>query len=829
MPGNNKIFLSCIFLFLFLPQIEGQQILVDVRDEPLNLVLVELRGEYLIQFSFDDRQLANYSVTVSESFSSVPGLLNGLLEGFPLHWELMEEVYVIYPIQTATADSKFIISGQVLEKESAEPLPYSHVQINNSQFVTDQKGTFSFVSKTDSLFSLSASHLGCFVVDTILVSANDHKIYLTPFSYDLSEVVVQDNILERSIQMGQAAGTINLNSYISQYLPGNGDNAVFNLLRLQPGILAAGEQPNDLIIWGSYEGTSRVKYDGFTIWGLRNFNDNISAVNPFMTRAVKVQKGGFDATHDDLVGGMVGITGKTGRMDRKGFHFFMNNETVNGMFETPISQNSSMVFAYRRNYYNLFEPEDINVSSEKLDFKVDVVPDYQFQDFNAKYSWQNEEGSFLNVSFLAADDDFAYSGKQERQQNIIYQETFEENHQLGGSFMFGRNLINGDRVQFLGAWSGLNSTYGVVRSIEDLRFNYQYGESDVKSQTDVGEGSFELNYDFQKFGNHFPKAGLEMIQNSLSFSSDSFGISKHDSYSSGWRITGFFQDRVILDENVEIQTGLRMNQFFYIPETFLDPRLEVKIHVGDFLKLNAAWGSYHQFLVKSSLYDETNNFRYTWSLADGKNIPVMNARHWVLGGTWAVNNLQMSVESYFKSVDGLTRYVQYQNGREKIFRGNGRSYGADLFLKKDFGGNTLWASYSFGRAEELFPYFPENDYRRALHDQRHELKIAGLAQLFNHFHLSATYVFGSGFPLYANYISQKYTEPNYNRMDMALVYRRRISGIHGEAGISLLNALDHYNVKYSSFEQIPLDHLNTAYIDAEAVTFTPLAFVKLTF
>ena len=54
-----------------------------------------------------------------------------------------------------------------------------------------------------------------------------------------------------------------------------------NLLRLQPGILASGEQTNDLIIWGSYEGHSQVLFDNFTIYGLKNFNDNISAFNPF--------------------------------------------------------------------------------------------------------------------------------------------------------------------------------------------------------------------------------------------------------------------------------------------------------------------------------------------------------------------------------------------------------------------------------------------------------------------------------------------------------------------------------------------------------------------
>jgi len=457
-------------------------------------------------------------------------------------------------------------------------------------------GAFSHIPETDSVFRIKASHLGCFFVDTVLKPARNHKIVLTPFSYDLPEVVVRQNVVERSVQMGEAPGLINLNSYITVYLPGNGDNTVFNLLRLQPGVVAAGEQPNDLILWGSYEGTSKVKYDGITIWGLKNFSDNISAVNPFMSKSVEVFKGGYDATRDDLVGGVVNITGKTGRRDRPGINLFVNNETLNRMVETPLSDQSSLVLAYRQTYDNLFEPEDVDLGSNRdLQYRIDVQPEYRFRDYHAKYSWQGDDGSLFYISTLFGDDDFSYTAKQERQQNIITQNTSEENHQYGGAMFWGKKFKTGGRFQFHGSWSALNSTYGV-----------------------------------------------------------------------------------------------------------------------------------------------------------------------------------------------------------------------DVFVKKDFHGNTFWTACSLGRAEELFPYFPDQQYRRALHDQRHELKVAGLVRLFKNFHVSGTYIFGTGFPLYANFLSEKYVEPDYSRLDLALVYRLSVERMVGELGFSLLNALDHYNVKYTSFEQVPLDQLNTA-------------------
>jgi len=76
--------------------------------------------------------------------------------------------------------------------------------------------------------------------------------------------------------------------------------------------LAAGEQSREMLIWGSYSGHSQLIFDGFTVFGLKNFNDNISFANPYMSKDIKVMKGGFGADYGDRVGGIVEITGIQG-------------------------------------------------------------------------------------------------------------------------------------------------------------------------------------------------------------------------------------------------------------------------------------------------------------------------------------------------------------------------------------------------------------------------------------------------------------------------------------------------------------------------------------
>ncbi|MGQ1947217.1 TonB-dependent receptor [Geofilum sp. OHC36d9] len=822
-----------IYIFSISLTLSGQAYETNYKNQPLNKLLIDLRARYDLHFSFDDQLLSAYSVTISEKFSSPKDLINDILKGYPLDWEMVAGVFVIFPTEETTTQQQYIIKGQTLEKGSGEPLPFSHVLVNSHPFVTDLNGFFSYTSTEDSVFETKVSHLGCFILDTTLTPGWFHKIYLTPSPYKLAEIKIKDNRLERAVQMGETPGLIKLNSYIAGYLPGNGDNAVFNLLRLQPGIVAAGEQPNDLILWGSYEGTSRVTFDGFTIWGLKNFNDNISVINPFLTKDVEIFKGGYEASKEDVVGGLVSITGNTGNRSDTEVHFFINNQTVNGMAEIPLSSKSSLLLASRHTYYNLFDAEDVPLSalneSENLRYKIDVKPDYRFSDVNAKYSWHGDDGSLFYISLLGASDDFAYTARQERLRNIIYQKKSESNKQGGASLFWGKNTATGNRSNLKIAWSALRSDYNINRYINNIRFNFTYNGIDEEATTMVGELSANYQYIFSGNKTHQPSLGLSGIYNHLNISDDSSDVKYFSSSITGSRLTGFIQDKIFIQQGLELTPGFRVNHYLLTNSTYIDPRLKLEWKIKPGLKMNAAWGSYHQFLIKSSILDASGNYNYTWALANGDDVRVLSSQHWVAGASYSKNSLLLNINGYYKSMTDFPRYVRFSNKEEAVYLGQGFSYGLDLFIKKNFNGHTFWTSYSLSRAEELFPYFPQQKYRRAPHDQRHEIKLATLIHLFNNFHFSTTYIFGTGFPLYSNYISDKYTESDYSRLDMGLVYRLPFRNVRGEVGLSLLNTLDHNNIKYSSFERIPLDQLNTAYIDAEAVGFTPLLFFKIEF
>ncbi|MCK4751361.1 MAG: carboxypeptidase-like regulatory domain-containing protein, partial [Bacteroidales bacterium] len=260
IPGiRSGIILILVILFVQ-TRLSGQEIAISAVQEPLSKVLLGVARDHGVQLSFDDNLLSAYSITVQRSFVSQEAAITYLLKDLPLEYEKVGEVYTIFKKHIPPAQRTYRVSGKLIDRGTGESLPYAHVMINNTGMVSDFNGNFSYVSSMDSLFEVTLSYLGYYIHDTLLYQGKNHVLGLTPSMVGLREVVIEGSAVERSGQAGDEAGVIRLNHQIAYRLPGNGDNSVFNFLRLQPGILAAGERSSEMVIWGSYSGHSQVLF-----------------------------------------------------------------------------------------------------------------------------------------------------------------------------------------------------------------------------------------------------------------------------------------------------------------------------------------------------------------------------------------------------------------------------------------------------------------------------------------------------------------------------------------------------------------------------------------
>lgn len=829
-----------IIFLLFIPvclSAQQREITVRVHNRPLSKVLVNLRDRYTIRFSFDDNLLSQYKVTLNKTFTNPESAIRELLKPFPLSFLRQGDVFVIWKkaVKPVT-DGRFYLKGYIKDSKTGEPLAFSHVLTNEKNTVSDVNGYFSEIVSHDSLYHLIISHLGYYILDTLLAPGSVHSIRLSPSSVRLQEVKIIGKAIDYISQIGQQPGIIRLNSKVATHLPGYGDNSVFNLLRLQPGILASGEQTNSLIIWGSYAGQSKVMFDGFTVYGLRNFNDNISSFNPLMAKDIEVMKGGYDARYGERVGGIVNISGITGNTKKVSFILNVNNMTLNSLLEIPFKNRSALVIAFRHTYFNLYNPGDYTVhrkdtASRPVDISIHVVPDYVFRDMNIKYSGQAGKNDHYYLSLYGSNDIFKYNINQSIQFRKILKNTQEENTQTGGSFFYGKSWGKAGSTNFLASFSHLQKKYSDNYRLEKIWNGDVDTLNSTRSQNNLGELTVKTDNRFPVTTHHTFEFGGGIIANSSYLKVDTFGVAMSDLNVSSFRMFAYFQDVISVGKQLTLKIGGRFTYAFNLQKGYPEPRFSAVYKPSGKWTFSLAWGVYNQYITETSVVDNQGNYRYLWAVCDNKDIPVLKAMHTVTGISFAQKGYLVSLEGFYKTIDGLSRFFRYRNiVAPGIYHGRGRSYGLDLMLKKDYKGSTFWVAYSLSRTEELFDYYPKRlqKFRRAPQDQRHEVKVGVMVNL-HPVYLSANYVYGSGFPISYNKNRQIEKDYPYSRLDVAASWKFLNRKLKGEIGISVLNVFNTQNIKFSNFEKIPLNQTSSINIYAEAIPLTPTLYLKFSF
>lgn len=799
---------------------------INFNEKPLNEALIEIGKIYKLNISLDDKELSKYSVSVNEVFQSPEEIFSQLLYNLPVDFEISAGVYLFYPKEPIVSKSiKYRLSGKIFDFENSESLPFSNIIINDNGGISDEYGYFNFESNQDSLFHIQISYLGYQTIDTVLVQGVDHEIGLISRMVNIKGLTIIGNHMFFSRQTGEKAGFIRLNHKVAKFIPGNGDNSIFNILRLQPGILAAGEQSSEMIVWGSYQGQSQITFDGMTRFGLKNYNDNISTVNPYLAKDVRVHKGGYDATLGERVGAIIDITGIDGNKYKTKLNFTLNNMTMNMVAEIPFGKRSSLVGAYRQTYYELYSPNYINLNqredSHMSDDYILVNPDYIFRDGNLKYSGQSKNGDSYQISSFWGQDHFSYLVDQAHLSSTISQELDERNSQFGVRVVYNKQWKGVGSSTIAVSYSALQTENFSRNGFAGMDMHEDMDISQLSVQNDIDEFKITMIGNRRMGAKHEVDYGGSVIYNSAILNQESTIYSVFNVEENGTQFVSYIQNRYTPNKYISVVFGLHNNYFSKIRRNYIQPRLSLAVNPVTNLRLNASWGLYNQFIAHNTIIDENNNYRYQWRISDGQIIPILSSQHFVAGGVYNQKGFTYSLEGFYKKTNGISRSFSINN-QQTVYSGDSKTRGIDMFLKQEYNGHSIWLSYTLSETLEWFPYFNSSNYERAFHDQRHELKMAVILN-FSPFYISANYVYGTGFP--PNSISN--LEYPYKRFDIAAVYKFQLKEVIFETGFSILNLFNYENIKYANFIKIPTDGENAISIYSESVPFTPTLFLNI--
>jgi hypothetical protein len=496
---------------------------------------------------------------------------------------------------------------------------------------------------------------------------------------------------------------------------------------------------------------------------------------------------------------------------------------------------NAFTLAFRQTYYDLYQATNLNTSSGRgpggsatgRGVDINVYPDYLFRDVNLKLSGEAGEGDKWHISLFTGSDRYAYTAEDETIINNIYSASEDKSQQLAGSAFYQKRWKRGGTTRATVSYSGLYDHKDDQREVTRISTGNVIYSYDIIAETMVDEVDARIDQSLAIPGNHSVKFGGGIIYDKIRFREDTFNVERVDNLDNKLIVQGHLTDAISIGSRLVLRPGIRIDYPVDLSRIYIQPRLSMTVRAGERTRFNAAAGRYNQFMSLSSILDATGNYRYAWTLSDGDLVPVLNSNHYVAGVSYSWKNFQFSAEAYYKTTEGLTRYLVTRLNRITYY-GKSRSRGIDLFARKDINGHSFWISYSLSKTEENFTYFDVDEYRSALHDQRHEVKLAGIINL-EPFYLSANWVYGSGLRYPSLLTDQDDLTVPYNRVDISAVYRFSRNNYLFDAGLSVLNLFNTENIKYSNLTIVPTNQTDPVNIYAEAVPRTLTLFINFSF
>jgi hypothetical protein len=628
----------------------------------------------------------------------------------------------------------------------------------------------------------------------------------TTKSIPLKEVQVSDKKGDANIKSVDI-GSFKLEATEIKKLPALlGEADPLKAIQLMPGVQSGSEGNTGLIVRGGGVDQNLILLDDVPIYNVSHLFGFFSVFNANALQSVSLIKAGIPAKFGGRTSSVLQVQTKTGNTKNYetegGIGFLTSNITVQG----PIKRDtSSFIFSARRTYLDLFK---------KLPFQQEspYSTDLFFYDLNAKLYFMLSPKNKIYVNGFMGKDDFQYNDNVRNDfsnalnwgtklASIKWLHVYSD--QLAGSVLL--SYCNYKMNFDAGIYSYLLHL-GSDKEDYSAKFNFVYSWRQKHS----------LNYGFDYTFHTFSPNNLSAHSVNSDFSIER----KQKLY--GHEFAAYLSDEFVLSEKIAFNAGLRWSVFEqtgpfqrYVPSASSqiqdtvyykrfenaarysnpEPRLSVRYLLNNTASLKLGYSVNYQYVhlaPVSSLALPTDIWIPSSSL-----IQPQAGSQYALGyfKNFKENRYTSSVEIYYKTMSHLMEYKEgivslsnlKSNFDDVFYFGNGKSYGAEFFVKKNEGRFTGWMGYTLAFSTRNFPDIEQGATYYSRNDRRHDLSAVGTYALNNKWSFSVVFVYKSGTPItvpVSRYIIEgnlmstyspmnAYRLPAYHRMDVSITYTRK--------------------------------------------------------
>jgi hypothetical protein len=634
---------------------------------------------------------------------------------------------------------KTTISGYVKDAVSKEALiGASIVNVNTKNGTsTNQYGFFSLTATaTTDTIELLITYQG-YKINAKKIAAIQNiqiEVLMENSAGSLDEVVVSSARNNRNIQKAQM-GVIDVPLKAIKSLPVlMGERDVMKIIQLLPGVQAGQEGTAGFYVRGGNLDQNLVQLDEATVYNPNHLFGLFSTFNVNSVNHVQLIKGGFPAEYGGRLSSILNITTKEGNKTRYQTEGGISLLSTNLTFQGPIQKNSSsFMVSLRKSHINLLLKPATSKSTE-----------YSFYDVNAKMNYELGKKDHVFLSFFKGNDNAGYTGANSLNYKTDFGNTtgtLRWNHILGSKIFSNTSLIYND--YHLGLGTTQNNYYEVLYT----------GIKDVNTKTDftiTPSSKHKIRSGFTyTYHTLYPSAVSSKIPrrgNQITTNKDS--ITKRVSS----ELALYLNDDYDISKTLSANYGVRISYFSGggASYTGVEPRITTKLSLSPTTSLKGSWTLMNQFLhaVPNSTASLPTD---TW-LSSSRLIKPQVSSQVAIGifKNFNDNGIEASVEAYYKT---MNNQVLFKEGSQIVLNSNvdsiltfgkGKSYGIELFVKKNIGRLTGWFSYTLSKTTQQFPELNRGAIFPASFDRRNNLSIAGSYELSKRWTMSADFVFYTG-------------------------------------------------------------------------------------
>ncbi|MEE9371797.1 MAG: TonB-dependent receptor [Saprospiraceae bacterium] len=769
-------------------------------------------------------------------------------------------IYLLFLVLSASqiALGQYTITGKIIEKGTGEPMSFAAVSVANTSKGTQSNldGFFTLFGVPSDTSTLLVSYVGYGLTSYILskkIVATKIIIEIEALSTNLSEFVVSGkNYKVLQANSGVSVSTISTKQLA--LLPSIGEVDIFRSLQLLPGISSTNQSSAGLYVRGGTPDQNLVLLDGFTVYKVDHFFGFFSAFNAKAVKDVKIYKGAFPAKYGGRLSSVVELNLKTGSFKKFGSSVGFNLFAMNVFVEAPIHKKIAIMLAGRRSHNGiinsgLFKELRNNLLGDNEFSDVeqnDIVkiqefdPDFNFYDFNGKISYQPSDKDVLTLSYYGGKDFLDESrdlnadiptGRDESENRLLSIDIQSKTDwgNSGTSLKWSRQWNSTIYTKFIAAKSSYFSQYNRDASLS-LTIPGQDsliagGTLKTFEDNKVDDLTIRLDLEWKPNAEHTIEAGFNYINTDIdyiNFRDDTIKVLERRENSDYKAV--YISDTWKLHDKITITPGLRLSYYDFTDQLLLSSRFSAQYQFNKNIKFKLAYGKFYQYVKRIINENISEGSRDFWLLADGPQVPVGSAQHYIGGISYETNGWLFDVEGYYKDLKGLSEFtLRFRTAgtldpEELFFQGNGIAKGVELLVQKKSGRYTGWMAYTLGTIRNTFDGFNDGVSFPALHDQLHELKFVLSADI-DQWTVSSTFIYGSGKPF--SEPSGKYNVElldgrslsfigvgnkngsriaPYSRMDVSAHYKMTAGNFLLDFGFSIFNLYNRRNTSYFQYD-----------------------------